>query len=55
MKYHIEVKEVYGRDQHYKPEMVITNGKSYNRDDAQHMRDLLQKYSNSVKYKVARN
>ena len=55
MKYHIEVAEKYGKDQHYKMEMVITHGKSFSHAKARQKVDHLQKYSNSVKYKAVRN
>lgn len=53
--YHIEVREVYGRDQEYKPETTITGGKSFSRAKAVQKAKAMQKYSNSVHYKVVKN
>ena len=54
MKFHIEVAEVYGNDNSFKPEQEITNGESFSKTEAQRKRDLMQKYTNSLKYKIKR-
>ena len=54
MKYHIEVAEVYGNDNSFHTEQDITGGKSFSKTEAQRKRDLMQKYTNSLKYKVKR-
>lgn len=55
MKYHIEVAEVYGSDISFKPEMQITEGKSFSRAKAHEKRRLMQRYTNSLKYKVKKD
>ena len=55
MKYHIEVAEVYGNDNSFRPEQDITNGESFSKVEAQRKRDLMQKYTNSQKYKIKKN
>ena len=55
MKYHIEVAEKYGNDQSFRPEQKITFGQSFSFAEAHRKRKLMQKYSNSVHYKVVRN
>lgn len=53
--YHIEVREVYGQDQEYKPETAITGGKSFSRAKAVQKAKSMQRYSNSLHYKVVRS
>ena len=55
MKYHIEVREVYGNDTAYKPELTITHGESFSRSRAHEKRRVMQRYTNSLKYKVVKN
>jgi len=55
MKYHIEVAEVYGNDNTFRPEQEITEGKSFSKVEAQRKRDLMQKYTNSQTYKIKRD
>ena len=52
MKYHIEVREVYGKNTSFGPETAITKGKSFNRAQAHNKRRVMQRYSNSLIYKV---
>ena len=55
MKYHIEVREVYGKDISFKPEIAITGGKSFNRAQAYNKRRVMQRYTNSLIYKVKKD
>ena len=53
--YHIEVAEKFGKDHSFKPEMGITGGRSYNRSEARRKCELMQKYSNSLIYRVEKD
>lgn len=55
MKYHIEVAEVFGNDTSFKPEQTITKGESFSRTRAHQKRRVMQRYTNSLKYKVVKN
>ena len=52
-KYIIQVREKYGRDQAFRREQAITNGQSFGFAQAHNKRRKMQKYSNSLIYKVA--
>ena len=55
MKYHIEVAEKYGKDNSFKPETTITGGKSFSRAKAHEKQRLMQRYTNSLTYKVMKD
>ncbi|NHZ85828.1 MAG: hypothetical protein GWP19_08100 [Planctomycetia bacterium] len=55
MNYHIEVAEKYGKDTSFGPETIITQGKSFSRARAHEKRRVMQRYSNSLRYKVVKN
>ena len=55
MKYYIEVAEKYGKDNSFKPETTITGSKSFSRAKAHEKRQLMQRYTNSLTYKVVRD
>ena len=52
MKYIIQVREKYGKDQDFKREQAITNGRAFSFAEAHRKRRTMQKYSNSQVYKV---
>ena len=52
-KYIIQVREKYGRNQAFKREQAITKGQSFSFTQAHSKRRKMQKYSNSLIYKVA--
>ena len=52
MKYIIQVREKYGRDQDFKREQAITKGKAFTFTEAHRKRREMQKFSNSQIYKV---
>ena len=53
--YHIEVAEKYGSDNTFKTEQTITSGKSFSRAEAYRRKKLMQKYSNSLIYRVKKD
>lgn len=55
MKYHIEVAEKYGKDHTFRPEQPITFGQSFSFAEAHRKRKLMQKYTNSLIYKVKKD
>lgn len=55
MKYHIEVAEIYGNDNSFKREIAVTGGKSFHFSKAVQKAKVMQRYTNSLTYKVVRD
>lgn len=50
--YIIQVKEKYGNAPKWLPETNYTKGNNFDREDARRLKNLLQKYSSSLYYRI---